>query len=62
MDAPHRQLESRSLQGLAPRKNVLIYAIDKSAVQIEKKGWPTEPRVAIFLSINLLCLLVWSGW
>ncbi len=48
MNTPHRELESRSLQGLAPRKNVLIHAIDKGAVQIEKKGRPTEPRVVIF--------------
>jgi hypothetical protein len=44
MDAPHRQLEPRSLQGLARRKNVLIHAIDKGAIQTEKKGRPAELR------------------
>ena len=44
-----------------PRKDVLIHAIDKCAVQVEQEGWPTESLVQRILSPVPRTLLL-IGW
>jgi hypothetical protein len=38
MNAPHRKLDSRLFEGFPPGEDVLIDAIDESAVEIEQES------------------------
>jgi hypothetical protein len=49
MNAPHGEVNSSSLQRFAPRKYVLINAVDKCSVQVEQE------------SLSILALHHWSS-
>src|SRR6266516_1060373 len=38
MDAPHRELDARFLERLAPREHMLIHAVDERSVEVEEEG------------------------
>ncbi len=59
MNAPHGEMNPAGLERLAPRKYVLIHAVDERTVEVEKKGGSRRRGVVV---VSHLLRPLFSEW